>query len=75
MTTQKKQENPVSYRPSQKVREFLNEICPEKGGLSRSQLLEVAMKFLMMRPKDEIDKIILGVMTGRWDPAYKEIKK
>jgi hypothetical protein len=57
----------VSYRPGEQVRKFITEYCPKGGGLSRSQLLDVAMKFLMMRRKEEIDQIILGVMTGRLD--------
>lgn len=71
----KKQENPIGYRPSKDVRGFIDEYCPEDGGLSRSQFIEIAMRFLMMRPKAEIDQIILGVMTGRWDQESFEVEK
>lgn len=57
------------------VREFIDEYCPEGGGLSRSQLIDVALRFLMMRTEEEIDKVILGILTGKWDQTEERSAK
>ena len=63
----------VGYRPDDEVRKFIAEYCPEKGGLAKSQLIDVAMKFLMMNTKEAIKDIIHGVMTGQWDRESFEV--
>lgn len=63
----KKQDNPVSYRPSKKVKGLFEEYCSGKAMLTKSQLIDVAIEFLMMRPTSEVDTIIWKFLKGEFD--------
>lgn len=65
----KKQENPVGYRPSLKIKKLFAEFCGEKAVLSKSQLIEVAMQFLMMRPHAEMERIIVKFLKGEFEDS------
>lgn len=71
---EKKQRFQVGYVPSDRRRKYFEEFCRKDDGLRPQQLIDVALDFLMMRQKDEIDSIILGVMTGRWDQESFEVE-
>ncbi|MCB1214309.1 MAG: hypothetical protein KDK66_02410 [Deltaproteobacteria bacterium] len=48
----------IGYRPSDESLKFLNEFCDKQSALSRPQLIEVALRFLMQWPKEDILNII-----------------
>lgn len=61
----KKQEIPIQYRPSEQIKKLIEKYCPDKGGLSRTQLVDIAMRCLALHTDKEIDDIILRALTGR----------
>lgn len=72
----------IGYVPSDRRKKYFDDFCQKEDGWKPQQLIDVALDFLMMRDKREIDDIILGVMTGRMDkkcsehdPAHCTVKK
>lgn len=65
----------ISYRPSDQIEKLFEEYCGRNALLSKTQLLEIAMQFLMMRQHDEMDRIIWKFLKGEFDDYAIEIIK
>lgn len=72
---EKSQENPISYRPSLEIKKLFNQYCGERALLSKTQLIEIAFKIAMMRPKEELDALIWRFLTGKSDDTELEGNK
>lgn len=55
----------IGYRPSDEALKFIESYCGKNSTLSRPQLIEIALKFLMNWPKEEIQKIIGRSYSGK----------
>lgn len=64
----------VGYRPSEMAQKLFDEYCSEKAVLNKSQLVEIAIQFLMMRPHKEMDTIIWKFLKGEFDDDALEEK-
>lgn len=62
----------TSFRPSQEVADWLDSTLSGGGSLSKSQLIEIAVRFLMGLSRDRLEKVI--GMSRRWDELSKYAK-
>lgn len=62
-----KRESPVCFRPADKTKQLLDKYCGHTALMSKSQLVEIAFKFLLQLPEKELDKIIWKFLTGKGD--------
>lgn len=67
---------PIGYRPSDEALKFLKDLCDKQSALSRPQLIEVALRFLMQWSKEDILNIIGRAHSAKDMKEYIEkIKK
>lgn len=69
----KKQEPAIGYRPSEEVKKIFEEVCSGSASISRGQLIEVSMQFLISQGKERMKEIITNYLLGNFDSL--EVKK
>ncbi len=65
MKKNKSTEVPIAYRPDSDVKKFIESYCPSNGKLPATQLVDIAVRFLMMHPETQVDSIVMGILKGR----------
>lgn len=66
---EKKQDNPIGYRPSDDMKKIFEKYCSEKSKISKSELIEIAMRSFTSQDEDAIKKQIMGFLFG--EPDFK----
>lgn len=69
-----KKESPVGYRPSKEVKQIFEEICGGSASISRSMLIEIAMKNLIDSGSDKMKEIIISYLINK-TPKVEQNKK
>lgn len=68
---EEKREGPIGYRPSEEMKKIFDKYCSGKASISRGQLVEVAMQYLVSEGQEKMEEVIMNFLLNKKPEAKK----